>query len=68
MVQHIMDDLSHLRDEESDGRRDRENIIYLMAIVRSLKVDNERLMRAHAEHVELNAILLSSLSEIQKHL
>jgi hypothetical protein len=63
-----MDDLSHLRDEESDGRRDRETPPDLMATVRSLKVDNERLMRAHAEQEELNAVLLQSLSEIQKHL
>jgi hypothetical protein len=63
-----MDDLSHLRDEESDGRRDRETPPYLMATMRSLKADNERLMRAHAEQAELNAVLLQSLSEIQKHL
>jgi hypothetical protein len=63
-----MDDTSHLRDEESDGRRDRETPPYLMATMRSLKEDNERLMRAHVEHEELNVILLQSLSEIQKHL
>jgi hypothetical protein len=68
MVQHSMDDLMHLRDEESDGRRDRETPPDLMATVRSLKVDNERLMRAHAEQEELNAVLLQSLSEIQNHL
>jgi hypothetical protein len=49
MVQHSMDDLLHLRDEESDGQRDRETPPNLMAMVRSLKEDNERLMRAHSK-------------------
>jgi hypothetical protein len=48
-VQCSMDDTSHLRDKESDGQRDRETPPYLMATVRSLKEDNERLMRAHVE-------------------
>jgi hypothetical protein len=39
-----------------------------MATVRSLKEVNERLMRAHAKHVELNVVLLQILSKIQKHL
>jgi hypothetical protein len=56
------------RDEESDGRRDRETPPDLVATVRSLKEDNERLMRAQDEQAELNAVLLQSLSEIQKHL
>jgi hypothetical protein len=68
MVQHSMDDTSHLRDEESDGQRDRETPPYLMDTVRSLKADNERLMRAQDEQAELNAVLLQSLYEIQKHL
>jgi hypothetical protein len=68
MVQHSMEDTSHFRDEESDGRRDRETPPYLVATVRSLKVDNERLMRAQDEQEELNAVLLQSLFEIQKHL
>jgi hypothetical protein len=63
-----MDDLSHLRDEESDGQRDKETSPDLMATVRSMKEYNERLMRSHAEQEELNAVLLQSLSEIQKHL
>jgi hypothetical protein len=49
MVQCSMDDTSHLRDEEYDGRRDRETPPNLMDIVRSLKADNERLIRAHDE-------------------
>jgi len=39
----------HLNDEESDGWRDRETPPDLMAIVRSLKADNESLMRDQAE-------------------
>ena len=68
MVQHNMDDLSHLRDEESDGQTDRETPSYLMATMRSLKEDNERLMRADVEQAELNAVLLQFLSKIQKHM
>jgi hypothetical protein len=67
-VQCSMEDTSHLRDEESDGRRARETPPDLVATVRSLKEDNERLMRAQDEQEELNAVLLQSLSEIQKHL
>jgi hypothetical protein len=45
MVQCSMDYTSHLRDEESDGQRDREIPPNLMATVRIMKEDNERLMR-----------------------
>ena len=67
MVQCSMEDTSHLRDEESDSQRDRETPPDLVAIVRSLKVENERLMRAQDEQEELNAVLLQILSDIQKH-
>jgi hypothetical protein len=63
-----MEDTSHLRDDESNGRRDRETPSDLMANVRILKADNERLMRDHVEQTELNAVLLEILSVIQKHL
>jgi hypothetical protein len=63
-----MDDLSHLIDEESDVWRDRETHTYLMAIVRSLKVDNEMVMRGCTEQSELNVVLLQSFFEIQKNL
>ena len=49
MVQHSMEDTSHFRYEESNGRKARETPQYLVAIVRSLKVDNENLMRAQVE-------------------
>jgi len=68
MVQHNMDNLMCLRDDEFDSRRDRETPPVLMAVVRSLKEDNERLIRAHATHPDLNVVLLQILSEIQNHL
>jgi hypothetical protein len=68
MVQHSMDDTSQLKDEEFDGRRDKETPPNLNAIIRSLKAYNGRLMRARVEQEELNAILLQILFEIQKHL
>jgi hypothetical protein len=58
MVQCSMEETSHLIDEDSDGWRGRETPPNLMATIRSLKVDNERLMRAQDEHEELNAMLL----------
>lgn len=39
-----------------------------MATVRSLKANNDKLMRSHAEYAKLNTILLQSLSKIKKHL
>jgi hypothetical protein len=44
MVQCSMDDISHLKDEDSDGRIYRETPPDLMATVRSLKEDIERIM------------------------
>jgi hypothetical protein len=58
MVKYRMDGTSHLRDEESDGWRDRETPAYLMVIIRSMKADNERLMRSHFKQEELNVMLL----------
>jgi hypothetical protein len=68
MVQHNMDETLHLKDEESDDQRDWETPPDLMATIRSIKIDNERLMRAQAEQGELNAVLPWILSVIQKHL
>jgi hypothetical protein len=68
MVQHSMGDILHLIYDESDGRRDRETPPDLMATIRSLKEDNERFIRGRYEQAELNAMLLKSLLEIQKHL
>jgi hypothetical protein len=49
MVQRSMDVTSHIRDEDFDGRRDRETPLDLMATIRNLKEDNERIMRSHAK-------------------
>jgi uncharacterized membrane protein len=49
MVQHNMEDTLHLKYEEYDGWRYIETLPNLMATVRSLKVDNEKLMRAQVE-------------------
>jgi hypothetical protein len=53
-----MEDTSHLRDEELDGWRARENPPDSVPIVRSMKEDNERIMRAQDEKEELNVVLL----------
>jgi hypothetical protein len=68
MVRHSMEETSHFRDEDSNGKRAKETLLDLVSTIRSLKEHNERLMRAHAEQIKLNAILLQSLLEIQKHL
>jgi hypothetical protein len=65
MVQLNMEETSHFLVEESDDRRAIETPPNLVAIVSSLKVDNERLMKSQAEQEELNELLLQSLSKIQ---
>jgi len=59
-----MDENSHLRDEESNGWRDRETPPSLMVIVRSMEEAIERLIRVQPEDEELNVVPLQSLSEI----
>jgi hypothetical protein len=59
-----MDDTSQIRDKDSDGQKDRETPPDLMATIRSLNEDNERLMTAQYEQEELNAVLLQRLLEI----
>jgi len=61
-MQGSMEETSHFRDKESNSWRYRENPSDLMAIVQNLKEDNERLMRSHAEHVDLNALLMQRFS------
>jgi hypothetical protein len=48
MVQHNMDDLSCLKDEESNGWRDSKTPQDFMSTVRILNADNERLMRGNS--------------------
>jgi hypothetical protein len=49
MVQCSMEDTSHFKDEEYDSHRARETPLDLVVVVKILKADNERLMRAQAE-------------------
>jgi len=66
-----MEGTSHIRDEESYERRAIETPLDLAETVRSLKaelqsyrVDNEKLIRVQEKQIELNAVLLQSLSEV----
>jgi hypothetical protein len=68
MVQHSMEETSHLRDEEFDGPRARETPLDLVATVKSYKEENERLMRSKPDEVDLNVVLPKILSEIYNHL
>ena len=68
MVQHSMEEIFHFQDEEYENERDIETPPDSVAIVRSMEANNEILIRALAKKVELNVVLLQSLSKIQKHL
>ena len=66
---------SHNREEESDERRVVEtppNLVetvrILMAELQSYKADNERLIKEKINQTEINAVLLQSLSDIQRKL
>jgi hypothetical protein len=72
---HEVGDGSHNRDEESDERRAVETPLDLAETVRSLmvelqscKADNERLIKEQEKQMEINAVLLQSLSDIQRQL
>ena len=72
MLQEVRDG-SHNRDKESDERRAVETPPNLAKIVRSLmaelhsyKADNERLIKEQEKKTEINAVLLQSLSDIQR--
>jgi hypothetical protein len=75
VMHHEVGDGSHNRDEESDERRAVETPPDLAEIVRSLmvelqscKADNERLIKEKEKKTEINAVLLQSLSDIQRQL
>jgi hypothetical protein len=66
---------SHNREEESDERKVVEappnlveNVRILMVELQSYKDDNERLIKEQENHIEINAVLLQSLSNIQRKL
>jgi hypothetical protein len=64
---------SHNRDEESDERRPvgtppdlAETVRSLMVELQSCKADNERMMKEKEKQTEINAVLLQSLSDLQR--
>jgi hypothetical protein len=64
---------SHNRDEESDERREIgtppnlvETVRSLMVELQSYKADNERMMKEQEKKTEINAVLLQSLSNLQR--
>ena len=64
---------SHNRDEESDERREiatspdlSEILRSLMVELQSCKADNERMMKEQEKQTEINAVLLQSLSDLQR--
>jgi hypothetical protein len=75
VTHHEVGDGSHNRDEEYDERRVVETFSVLAEIVESLvaelqscKADNERLIKEQEKQTEIYAILLQSLSDIQRQL
>jgi hypothetical protein len=75
VTHHEVGDGSHNRDEESDERivvetppdLD-ETMRSLMVELQSCKADNERLIKEKEKQMEINAVLLQSLSDIQRQL
>jgi hypothetical protein len=74
-MHHEVGEGSHNRDEESDERRVvetppdlAETVRSLMAELQSCKADNERLIKEKEKQIEINAVLLQSLSDIQRQL
>ena len=64
---------SHNRDEESDERRVvgtpidlAETVKSLIVELQSCKANNERMMKEEEKQTEINAVLLQSLSDLQR--
>jgi hypothetical protein len=75
VMHHEVGDGSHNRDEESDERRVvetppdlAETVRSLMVELQSCKADNERLIKEKEKKMEINAVLLQRLSDIQRQL
>jgi hypothetical protein len=75
VMHHEVGDGSRNRDKESDERRAVETPPYLAETMRSLmvelqscKADNERLIKEQEKQTKINAVLLQSLSNIQRQL
>jgi hypothetical protein len=72
VMRHEVGDGSHNRDEESDKRRAMETppnlyetVRSLMAELQSCKADNKTLIKEQEKQMEINAVLLQSLFDIQ---
>ena len=70
---HEVGEGSHNRDQESDERRVvripldlAETVRILMVELQSCKVDNERMMKEQEKQIEINIVLLQSLSDLQR--
>ena len=64
---------SHNRDEDSDERRAvgtppnlSETVRSLMVELQSCRADNERMMKEQEKQTKINAVLLQSLSDLQR--
>jgi hypothetical protein len=73
VTHHEVREGSHNRDEESDERRVvgtppdlHDTVRSLMVELQSCKDDNERMMKEQEKQTEINAILLQSLSDLQR--
>jgi hypothetical protein len=75
VMHHEVGDGSRNRDKESNERRVvettpdlAETMRSLMVELQSCKADNERLIKEKEKKMEINAVLLQSLSDIQRQL
>jgi hypothetical protein len=73
VMHHEVGDGSHNRDEESDERKAvktppdlAETVRSLMVELQSWKANNERLIKEKEKQMEINAVLLQSLFDIQR--
>ena len=73
VTHHEVGEGSHDRDEEFDERRAVgtppglvETMRSLMVELQSCKADNERMMKEQEKQTEINAVLLQSLSDLQR--
>ena len=75
VIHHELGESSHNKEEEFDERRVVETpldlvetVISLMAELQSCKDDNERTIKEYEKKIEINAVLLQILLDIQRQL
>jgi hypothetical protein len=73
VTRHEVGDGSHNKDKESDERRAvetppdlAETLRSLMVKLQSCKANNKRLIKEQEKQMDINAVLLQSLSNIQR--